>query len=44
MGSEARGLFSLPGLEKMKDRISVQIKDVRAVGNDWRLTLIPQYK
>ncbi len=37
MGTEARGMFELPGLEAMRDRINLRIEDVRAVGNDWRL-------
>ncbi|MFQ5754534.1 MAG: bifunctional diaminohydroxyphosphoribosylaminopyrimidine deaminase/5-amino-6-(5-phosphoribosylamino)uracil reductase RibD [Acidiferrobacterales bacterium] len=36
MGDEARGMFRLPGLERMQDRIELEIKDVRAVGRDWR--------
>ncbi|GMQ90253.1 MAG: bifunctional diaminohydroxyphosphoribosylaminopyrimidine deaminase/5-amino-6-(5-phosphoribosylamino)uracil reductase RibD [Gammaproteobacteria bacterium] len=36
MGAEARGMFRLPGLEDMQDRIDLEIKDVRAVGRDWR--------
>jgi diaminohydroxyphosphoribosylaminopyrimidine deaminase/5-amino-6-(5-phosphoribosylamino)uracil reductase len=36
MGDEARGMFRLPGLEHMQDRIELEIKDVRAVGRDWR--------
>ena len=35
MGDRARGLFSLPGLEQMTDRIAVDITDIRAVGRDW---------
>jgi len=41
MGDAAKGLFHLPGLEKMDDRITLQLKDVRAMGNDIRLTLQP---
>jgi len=41
MGDNAKGLFSLPGLEKMKDRISLNIKDVRSIGNDIRITAQP---
>ena len=43
MGDAARGLFHLPGLEKMKDRISLRISDVRAIGDDIRITASPQY-
>ena len=39
MGSNARGLFNLPALEKMKDKIGVSIQEVRSVGDDIRLTL-----
>lgn len=38
MGNDARGLFSLAGLSEMKDRISLDIRDVRAVGKDLRIT------
>lgn len=41
MGGEARGLFFLPGLERMADRIALTIEDVRAVGEDWRITATP---
>jgi diaminohydroxyphosphoribosylaminopyrimidine deaminase/5-amino-6-(5-phosphoribosylamino)uracil reductase len=41
MGDDAKGLFHLPGLEKMKDRISLNILDVRTVGNDIRITARP---
>ncbi|MGB7932130.1 MAG: bifunctional diaminohydroxyphosphoribosylaminopyrimidine deaminase/5-amino-6-(5-phosphoribosylamino)uracil reductase RibD [Gammaproteobacteria bacterium] len=38
MGDAARGLFRLPGLERMEQRIGLSISDIRAVGNDWRIT------
>ncbi len=38
MGDTARGLFHLPGLEKMAQRIRLQLRDIRAVGEDWRIT------
>ncbi|TDY01691.1 bifunctional diaminohydroxyphosphoribosylaminopyrimidine deaminase/5-amino-6-(5-phosphoribosylamino)uracil reductase RibD [Thiohalophilus thiocyanatoxydans] len=38
LGDAARGLFHLPGIETMDDRLSLQIKDIRAVGEDWRIT------
>lgn len=37
MGDNARGLFNLPGLEKMADKIQLEISDIRAVGKDWRI-------
>lgn len=44
MGSTARGLFDLPGLETMAQRIHLTVKDVRAVGKDWRFTVQPKYQ
>lgn len=41
MGDGARGLFHLPGLESMQQRIRLKITDVRAVGRDWRITALP---
>jgi diaminohydroxyphosphoribosylaminopyrimidine deaminase/5-amino-6-(5-phosphoribosylamino)uracil reductase len=38
MGDAARGLFSLPGLATMDQRINLSISDIRAVGEDWRIT------
>jgi diaminohydroxyphosphoribosylaminopyrimidine deaminase/5-amino-6-(5-phosphoribosylamino)uracil reductase len=43
MGDAAKGLFHLPGLDQMKDRISLDIKDVRSMGNDIRITAQPVY-
>ena len=42
MGNSARGLLNLPGLEQMSQRIPLSIKDVRQIGPDFRLTLIPE--
>jgi diaminohydroxyphosphoribosylaminopyrimidine deaminase/5-amino-6-(5-phosphoribosylamino)uracil reductase len=42
MGDGAKGLFHLPGLEKMKDRLSLSIKDVRSIGSDIRITARPE--
>lgn len=41
MGDSAKGLFHLPELAEMKDRISLEIKDVRSIGNDIRITALP---
>ncbi len=41
MGDDAKGLFHLPGLEKMEDKIAMQLKDVRSIGNDIRITIQP---
>jgi diaminohydroxyphosphoribosylaminopyrimidine deaminase/5-amino-6-(5-phosphoribosylamino)uracil reductase len=38
MGDGARGLFHLPGLERMAQRVQLQVQDIRAVGQDWRIT------
>lgn len=38
MGNDARGLFNLPGLENMSERIELEITDLRALGHDWRIT------
>ena len=38
MGDAARGLFHLPGLERMEQRIGLEITDLRAVGQDLRIT------
>jgi len=37
MGAAARGLFVLPGLEHMQQRIGLSITDIRAIGDDWRI-------
>jgi diaminohydroxyphosphoribosylaminopyrimidine deaminase/5-amino-6-(5-phosphoribosylamino)uracil reductase len=42
MGDEARSLFTLPGLSQMKNRVSLYISDMRAVGKDWRIVARPQ--
>ena len=41
MGDGARGLFHLPGLDRMDQRIALRIDDVRQIGVDLRLTLRP---
>jgi diaminohydroxyphosphoribosylaminopyrimidine deaminase/5-amino-6-(5-phosphoribosylamino)uracil reductase len=38
LGDAARGLFILPGLERMEQRIGLSIGDIRAVGRDWRIS------
>lgn len=39
MGSNARGLLNLPSLEMMQDKVELSINDIRAVGNDWRVSI-----
>ena len=41
MGDDAQGLFALPGIETMKQRIDLKIDDIRAVGDDWRIIAKP---
>ena len=41
MGDAAKGLFHLPELSEMKQKLSLEIKDIRAVGKDWRITVVP---
>lgn len=43
MGDNGRGLLSLPGLERMEQRIELEFREVRAVGRDWRITAVPRY-
>ncbi len=38
MGDGARGLFSLPGLTRMRERLPLEIRDLRFVGRDIRIT------
>jgi diaminohydroxyphosphoribosylaminopyrimidine deaminase/5-amino-6-(5-phosphoribosylamino)uracil reductase len=41
LGADARGLVALPGLEQMAQRINLKLTDMRAVGDDWRITASP---
>ena len=43
MGSAAKGLFHLPGLERMEQRIGVKIREIRPVGEDWRIVASIDY-
>jgi diaminohydroxyphosphoribosylaminopyrimidine deaminase/5-amino-6-(5-phosphoribosylamino)uracil reductase len=42
MGDAARGLFHLPGLQRMADRIELQIDEISRVGRDVRITARPR--
>jgi diaminohydroxyphosphoribosylaminopyrimidine deaminase/5-amino-6-(5-phosphoribosylamino)uracil reductase len=42
MGSGARGLFHLPAIELMSQRIALKITDLRQVGEDIRITAVPR--
>ncbi|HRD48999.1 MAG TPA: bifunctional diaminohydroxyphosphoribosylaminopyrimidine deaminase/5-amino-6-(5-phosphoribosylamino)uracil reductase RibD [Candidatus Contendobacter sp.] len=39
LGDKARGLFQLPELTRMSERMELEILEMRAVGRDWRVTL-----
>jgi diaminohydroxyphosphoribosylaminopyrimidine deaminase/5-amino-6-(5-phosphoribosylamino)uracil reductase len=39
LGSSARGMFQIPGLESIEDKYQFGFRDVRQVGRDLRLTL-----
>lgn len=41
MGDSARGMFSLPGLQQMQDRLALEWLDVRRVGSELRITARP---
>ncbi len=41
LGDQGRGLFNLPGLEKMADKKQLKLRDVRQVGQDLKLTYTP---
>ncbi len=43
MGSDARGMFDLPDIKVMDQRVRLEISDVRQVGSDWRITARPVY-
>lgn len=40
LGDAARGLFHLPGLDRMAQQVKIEIKDVRNVGADLRINAI----
>jgi len=42
MGTDALGLFELRGLEKMAQRIRLDVDDIRKIGDDWRITARPR--
>ncbi len=41
MGAGARGLLELPGMERMQDRVDLDIVDIRQFGKDMRITARP---
>lgn len=42
MGDAGRGLFHLAGLDRMNDRLALEIQDLRQIGPDLRLTAVPR--
>jgi diaminohydroxyphosphoribosylaminopyrimidine deaminase / 5-amino-6-(5-phosphoribosylamino)uracil reductase len=42
MGSNARPLFDLP-LAQMSEKVQLDITEIRAVGDDWRIRIEPRY-
>lgn len=42
LGNRARGLFDLP-IDAMAAQLTLDIKEVRAVGQDWRITAVPDF-
>jgi len=44
MGDDANGMFHLPGLNRMKDKISFKCEDIRKVGDNIRMRFIPLLK
>jgi diaminohydroxyphosphoribosylaminopyrimidine deaminase/5-amino-6-(5-phosphoribosylamino)uracil reductase len=41
LGDQGRGLFNLPGLERMKDKKQLKLRDTRQIGQDLKLTYTP---
>ena len=41
LGDSARGMFHLPGLDRLQDHLALEIEDTRMVGRDLRITLKP---
>ncbi|MFP4262788.1 MAG: bifunctional diaminohydroxyphosphoribosylaminopyrimidine deaminase/5-amino-6-(5-phosphoribosylamino)uracil reductase RibD [Halomonas sp.] len=42
LGGDARPLFQLAGIESMEHQRGLEILDIRAVGQDWRITARPR--
>ncbi len=43
MGNKARGLFNRPDIEHLNQHVPLSIVDIRAIGQDWRITAYPNY-
>ena len=42
LGDTARGMFDLPALDSLEERVELQLKDVRMLGVDVRFVAVPQ--
>jgi diaminohydroxyphosphoribosylaminopyrimidine deaminase/5-amino-6-(5-phosphoribosylamino)uracil reductase len=42
LGSEGRGLFNLPEMQKMADKVKLQITNMRQIGSDIRIRFVAQ--
>lgn len=42
LGGDARPVFELPGLTRMAQQRPLDIRDIRALGKDWRITAVPR--
>lgn len=42
LGDAARGLLQLPGIATLNQSIALSIREIRAVGQDWRITARPE--
>lgn len=43
LGDSGLGLAHLPGMERMADRLCLKIEDVRMIGDDLRITAVPEH-
>ncbi len=43
LGSKGRGLFNLPGMNKMADKINLQISNMRQIGSDIKIQFVAKY-
>lgn len=43
LGSEGRGLFDLPGMNSMADKINLQISNIRQIGTDIKIQFVAKY-
>ncbi len=42
LGDTARGLFHLPHIQTLAQRLALEVIEVHAVGSDWRITALPR--